>query len=65
MVIIKLKPLIVKTPMVNLKEIVVDRITNMDNTLLIIDEAHNIVGNQYGEALKKLLKFPKISKYYF
>ena len=42
------------------REIVVDRITNMDNTLLIIDEAHNVVGNQYGEALKKLLKYQKI-----
>ena len=38
------------------REIVVDRITNMDNSILIIDEAHNITGNEYGEALKKIIK---------
>jgi len=38
------------------RELVVDRITNMDNALLIIDEAHNISGNEYGEALKKIIK---------
>lgn len=38
------------------REVVVDRITNMDNSLLIIDEAHNISGNEYGEALKKIIK---------
>jgi superfamily II DNA or RNA helicase len=38
------------------REIVVDRITNMNNTLLIVDEAHNISGNEYGEALKKIIK---------
>ena len=38
------------------REIVVDRITNMDNSLLIIDEAHNITGNEYGDALKKIIK---------
>ena len=38
------------------RELVVDKITNMDNTLLIIDEAHNISGNEYGEALKKIIK---------
>ena len=38
------------------REIVVDRITNMNNTILIIDEAHNISGNEYGEALKKIIK---------
>jgi hypothetical protein len=38
------------------REIVVDRITNMDNALLIVDEAHNLSGNEYGEALKKIIK---------
>jgi hypothetical protein len=47
------------------REIVVDRITNMDNTLLIIDEAHNVVGNQYGEALKKIIKVSKNLKVLF
>ncbi len=28
----------------------------MNNSLLIIDEAHNISGNEYGEALKKIIK---------
>jgi superfamily II DNA or RNA helicase len=38
------------------RELVVDRITNMNNSILIIDEAHNISGNEYGEALKKIIK---------
>ena len=38
------------------REIVVDRITNMNNSILIVDEAHNISGNEYGEALKKIIK---------
>ena len=38
------------------REQVVDRITNMNNSILIIDEAHNISGNEYGEALKKIIK---------
>ena len=38
------------------REIVVDKINNMNNTLLIVDEAHNISGNEYGEALKKIIK---------
>ncbi len=41
------------------REIVVDRITNMDNTLIIVDEAHNITGNEYGEALKKIIRNSK------
>ena len=28
----------------------------MNNTLLIIDEAHNISGNEWGEALKRIIK---------
>jgi len=38
------------------REIVVDRINNMNNAILIVDEAHNISGNEYGEALKKIIK---------
>lgn len=38
------------------REIVVERITNMNNSLLIIDEAHNLTGNEYGAALKKIIK---------
>jgi hypothetical protein len=38
------------------RELVVDRINNMDNSLLIVDEAHNLSGNEYGEALKKIIK---------
>ena len=41
------------------REIVVDKITNMDNTILIIDEAHNITGNEYGKALEKIIKNSK------
>ena len=38
------------------RELVVDKINNMNNTILIVDEAHNISGNEYGEALKKIIK---------
>jgi len=41
------------------REIVIDRITNMDNSILIIDEAHNMTGNEYGEALKKITSASK------
>jgi len=41
------------------REIVIDRITNLDNTILIIDEAHNMTGNEYGEAVKKIIKNSK------
>jgi hypothetical protein len=38
------------------REIVVDKISNMDNTLLIIDEAHNLSDNEYGNALRHIIK---------
>lgn len=38
------------------REQVIDKIINMNNSLLIIDEAHNISGNEYGEALKLIIK---------
>ena len=34
----------------------VDKIYNLNNTLLIVDEAHNLTGNDYGEAVKKIMK---------
>ena len=37
------------------REIVVDKIHSLNNTLLIVDEAHNLTGNEYGEALKKII----------
>ena len=36
-----------------------NRIYSLDNTLLIIDEAHNITGNEYGKAIKKIIKKSK------
>jgi hypothetical protein len=39
------------------RDINIDRINNLNNTLIIIDEAHNLTGNAYGEALMKIIKF--------
>ena len=36
------------------RELVVDRIENLDNTILIVDEAHNLTGNEYGLAVKTI-----------
>jgi hypothetical protein len=33
-----------------------DQIYNLNNTLLIVDEAHGYTGNEYGEALKYIIK---------
>jgi DNA polymerase III delta prime subunit len=41
------------------REQVIDKINNMDNSIIIVDEAHNITGNEYGEALKKIIKNSK------
>ena len=41
------------------RELVVDRITTMDNSILIVDEAHNLTGNEYGEALRRIIKRSK------
>ena len=38
------------------RDIAVDRIYNLNNTLIIVDEAHNLTGNSYGEALKYIIK---------
>ena len=41
------------------REIVIDKINNMDNSILIVDEAHNLTGsatkNEYGKALKHII----------
>ncbi|BCS83178.1 putative NTPase [Cotonvirus japonicus] len=41
------------------RDISIDRIYNLDNTLLIIDEAHNITGNEQGDAVKKIIDSSK------
>lgn len=41
------------------RDVSVDRIYNLDNTLLIIDEAHNLTGNEYGEAVRKIIASSK------
>jgi len=33
-----------------------ERIHNLNNTLIIVDEAHNLTNNSYGDALKKIIK---------
>ncbi len=33
-----------------------ERIHNLNNTLLIVDEAHNLTNNNFGEALKKIIR---------
>lgn len=38
------------------RDIAMDRISNLNNGLLIIDEAHNLTGNAYGDALKKIIE---------
>lgn len=38
------------------RDVAVDRIYNLNNTLVVIDEAHNLTGNTYGEALKYIIK---------
>jgi superfamily II DNA or RNA helicase len=37
------------------RDISADRIDQLNNTLIIVDEAHNLTGNDYGEALKKII----------
>ena len=41
------------------RDIAVDRIISLDNTLIIVDEAHNLTGNAYGEALLQVLRNSK------
>jgi hypothetical protein len=37
------------------RDLSVDRIYNLNNTLLIVDEAHQVTGNAYGEAIKYII----------
>lgn len=37
------------------RDIAVDRIYNLNNTVIIVDEAHNLTGNAYGKALEKII----------
>ncbi len=37
------------------RDIALDKIDSLNNTLLIIDEAHNITDNEYGNAVKKII----------
>lgn len=37
------------------RDIAIDKIDSLNNTLLIIDEAHNITDNEYGNAVKKII----------
>ena len=38
------------------RDVAVDRIHNLNNTVIIVDEAHNLTGNAYGEALQYIIK---------
>ena len=38
------------------RELAMDPISNLNNTILIVDEAHNLTGNDRGEALKKVIR---------
>lgn len=38
------------------RDIAIDRIYNLNNSVIIVDEAHNLTGNAYGEALSKIIK---------
>jgi superfamily II DNA or RNA helicase len=41
------------------RDIAVDKIESLDNTLLIIDEAHHLTGNDWGLAVNKIIKNSK------
>ena len=38
------------------RDFTTDRITELNNCVIIVEEAHNLTGNAYGEALMKVLK---------
>ena len=38
------------------RDVSVDRIYNLNNTVIIVDEAHNLTENSYGEALSYIIK---------
>ena len=41
------------------RDISVDKIESLDNTLLIVDEIHGFTGNEHGDALKKIIEKSK------
>jgi len=41
------------------RDIAVDKIDSLDNTVLIIDEAHHLTGNDWGLAVKKIIENSK------
>jgi len=41
------------------RDISIDKLENLDNTILIIDEAQNFVGNDQGKALRKIIENSK------
>ena len=41
------------------RDIALDKIDSLNNTLLIIDEAHNITDNEYGNAVQKIIENSK------
>uniref|UniRef100_A0A6C0M1P7 Helicase ATP-binding domain-containing protein n=1 Tax=viral metagenome TaxID=1070528 RepID=A0A6C0M1P7_9ZZZZ len=38
------------------RELSIDRIDNLNNSIIVVDEAHNITGNEYGLALQKVIE---------
>lgn len=38
------------------RDLAVDRIFNLNNSLVLVDEAHNLTGNAYGDALMQIIK---------
>ena len=38
------------------RDVSMDRLHHLNNSLIIVDEAHNLTGNAYGEALMKIIK---------
>lgn len=41
------------------RDVIVNKLSSMDNTLLIVEEAHNLTDNIWGEALKKIISNSK------
>ena len=41
------------------RDVSIDKIENLNNSILIIDEAHNVTGNEYGLAVQKIINNSK------
>ena len=41
------------------RDVSTDKLENLDNSILIVDEVHNFTGNEHGEALKMIIKKSK------